>query len=146
MCIPPCSQAPRCASYRRVKCTLYSTNFLKKLCGVQLCIPPRSQVPWCASYRGVKLCGVHTFESKWKSLVAYKGTIGRIPFRGKLFLVFILSCKKRFEEKMFELLRLKFWLCGVMHIPELNFSNFVIKYHGEIKTEFENILACLSGA
>ena len=36
---------------------------------------------------------------------------------------------------MFELLRLK-----------SIFSNFVIEYLGEIETEFENILACLSGA
>ena len=33
-----------------------------------------------------------------------------------------------------------------MQTAESNFSNFVIKYLGEIKTEFENILACLSGA
>ena len=29
--------------------------------------------------------------------------------------------------------------------PALNFSNFVIKYLGEIETEFKNTLACLSG-
>ena len=33
-----------------------------------------------------------------------------------------------------------------MHTAELNFSNFVIEYLGKIKTEFENTLACLSGA
>ena len=33
-----------------------------------------------------------------------------------------------------------------MHTAESNFSNFVIKYPGKIETEFENILACLSGA
>ena len=33
-----------------------------------------------------------------------------------------------------------------MHIAESNFSNFVIEYLGEIETEFENTLACLSGA
>ena len=33
-----------------------------------------------------------------------------------------------------------------MHTAESNFSNFVIEYLGEIKTEFENTLACLSGA
>ena len=33
-----------------------------------------------------------------------------------------------------------------MHTVKLNFSNFVIKYLGEIKTEFENTLPCLSGA
>ena len=29
--------------------------------------------------------------------------------------------------------------------PALNFLNFVIKYLGEIETEFKNTLACLSG-
>ena len=33
-----------------------------------------------------------------------------------------------------------------MHIAELNFPNFVIKHLGEIEIEFDNILACLSGA
>ena len=33
-----------------------------------------------------------------------------------------------------------------MHTAESNFSYFVIEYLGEIETEFENILACLSGA
>ena len=33
-----------------------------------------------------------------------------------------------------------------MHTAESNFSNFVIEYLGEIVTEFENTLACLSGA
>ena len=32
-----------------------------------------------------------------------------------------------------------------MHTTDSNFSNFVIKYRGEIKTEFENTSACLSG-
>ena len=35
---------------------------------------------------------------------------------------------------------------GVMHTAESNFSNFVIEYLGEMETEFENTLACLSGA
>ena len=33
-----------------------------------------------------------------------------------------------------------------MHTAESNFSNFVIEYLSEIKTEFENILVCLLGA
>ena len=33
-----------------------------------------------------------------------------------------------------------------MHTAESNFSNFVIKYLAEIKTEFENTSAYLSGA
>ena len=33
-----------------------------------------------------------------------------------------------------------------MHTADSNFVNFVIKYLGEIETEFENTLACLSGA
>ena len=35
---------------------------------------------------------------------------------------------------------------GVMHTAESNFSNFVIEYLGKMETEFENTLACLSGA
>ena len=31
-------------------------------------------------------------------------------------------------------------------IAKTKISNFLIEYLGEIKTEFENILACLSGA
>ena len=34
----------------------------------------------------------------------------------------------------------------MIHTAESNFSNFVIEYLGEIETEFENTLACLSGA
>ena len=41
--------------------------------------------------------------------------------------------------------RLKYLLRGVMHTAESNFLNFVIEYLGKIETEFENILACLSG-
>ena len=33
-----------------------------------------------------------------------------------------------------------------MHTAESNFLNFVIEYLSEIETEFENTLACLSGA
>ena len=33
-----------------------------------------------------------------------------------------------------------------MHTTKSNFSNFVIEYFSEIKKEFENTLACLSGA
>ena len=32
------------------------------------------------------------------------------------------------------------------YTAESNFSNFVIEYLGEIETEFENTLPCLSGA
>ena len=90
-----------------------------------MCITPRSQ------NRNLR-----------ESLVAFKGTVRRIPFRGKLF----LSCKKRFEENFFELLRLKVLLRSVMHTVVSNFLNFVIDYLSEIETKFKNILACLSGA
>ena len=33
-----------------------------------------------------------------------------------------------------------------MHTAKSNFFNFVIEYLGEIETELENTLACLSGA
>ena len=35
---------------------------------------------------------------------------------------------------------------GVIHIAEAEFSKVMIEFLGEIKTQFENILACLSGA
>ena len=50
------------------------------------------------------------------------------------------------KEKLLYLLSLKFGLHGVVHTAESNFSNFVNEYLGEIETEFENTLACLSGA
>ena len=102
------------ASHRRVKLRGVLPNAESSSA---LCITLRSQAPRCASYQGVKLHGVmHTVESTctqqsqnqnlWESLVAFKGTIRRIPFWGKLF------CKKRFEETIFELPRLKiFELC-----------------------------------
>ena len=93
VCIPLRSQAPRYASYRGVK-----------LCGVlpttesssAVCRTLRIQAQQCASYREVKLRSVHhTGKSNstprsqnrnlWESLVAFKGTIRRIYFRGKLF-------------------------------------------------------------
>ena len=69
------------------------------------------------NFCAVKLCGMHhTAESNctpriqnWnlcESLVAFKGTIRRNPVRGHL------SWKKTFEEKIFDLLSLKFWLSG----------------------------------
>ena len=42
-------------------------------------------------------------------------------------------------------LSLKFWL-AVSHTPKSECSNFMIEYLGEIETEFDNILACLSVA
>ena len=53
--------------------------------------------------------------------------------------------KEKIWRNFFDLLRLKFWLRGVLHTVESNFSIFVIEYLGEIETEFENTLACLSG-
>ena len=44
------------------------------------------------------------------------------------------------------MLRLKFLLLGVLHMVKSIFFLFVIYYLGEIETEFENTLACLSGA
>ena len=38
----------------------------------------------------------------------------------------------------------KIWLRSVMHTTESIFSNFVMEYFGEIETEFEHTLACLS--
>ena len=80
MCIPPPRQAPRCASQRRVK--------------LRNVLSPRSQAPRCALHRRVKLRSVHhtaysnsTPRSQnqyfCESLVAFKGTIRRNPFRGK---------------------------------------------------------------
>ena len=89
------SLTPRSATHRGVNCT----KILKKLRGVQhtaVCNTPRSQAPRSATHRRVKLRGLqHTAESKctprsqnrnlWESLVAFKGTIRKNPFRGKLF-------------------------------------------------------------
>ena len=58
--------------------------------------------------------------------------------------------KEKISRNFLDKLSLKFWLRGVMHTSEYtaesNFSNFVIEYLGEIETEFENTLLCLSGA
>ena len=80
VCIPLRYQAPRCASYRGVKLrgVLHTGESSSAVC-----CTPGSQALRCASHRGVKL---HTVESKSKfleSLVAFKGTIRRIPFRGE---------------------------------------------------------------
>ena len=91
--IIPRSQTWRCAAHHG-----------DKLCGVHptaesdsaVCIIPWSQALRFATHRGVKLRGLqHTLESKctprsqnrnlWESLVAFKGTIRKNPFRGKLF-------------------------------------------------------------
>ena len=56
------------------------------------------------------------------------------------------TTKEKILRKKFDLLSLKFWLSVVMHTTESNFLNFVIEYIGEIKTEFENTLPCLSEA
>ena len=77
-----------------------------------------------------------------ESLVAFKGTIRRNPFRGE----HIYHERKKMEEHIFDLLSPNFWLRCVMHTAMSNFPNFVIVYLGEIDTELENTLACLSGA
>ena len=84
VCIPPRSQAPWCASYRRVRnlpsvfldlkfsivislwCLKILLWKLHCISHSAMCIIPQSQAPWCASHRGVKwpkflqkLCGVH---------------------------------------------------------------------------------------
>ena len=87
MCIPLQSQAPRCASYRGVK---LSGVFPTAESSSGVCITPWSQT----AHRGVKL---HTGESNlWESLVALKGTIRRIPFKGKLFYHLRKDMKKFF--------------------------------------------------
>ena len=104
VCIPPWSQALRCASHRGVKVT----KFLKKLCGVHptmesdsaVCFPLQSQTPRCASHSGVKLRGVlpttksssavcitprSQNQNLYESLGAFRGTIRRNPFRSEQF-------------------------------------------------------------
>ena len=54
--------------------------------------------------------------------------------------------EKIWKKKKSYLLSLKFWLRGVMHTVDPNFSNFVIEYLNEIEKELENTLACFSGA
>ena len=117
-----------------------------------VCIPPRSQAPRYASPRRVTLHGVHpTAElnctprsqkrNLWESLVAFKGTIGRIPFRGKLFYHVRKDWKKKIWIAKTKILTPR---CDSHHRVE--FFELVIEYLGEIENEFENILACLSGA
>ena len=148
MCIPPWSQTPRCASHRVVSDQNLSKNSA-------VCIPLLSQARQCASqplqsqswrclsHCGVKLCSVHhTAESNCSpqsqnrnlcfSLVAFKGTIRRNPFRGE-HIQYCKSWKKRIEEFFKNLVSLKFWLHRVIHTTELNFSNLVIEYLGESK-------------
>ena len=138
------------------------TKFLKKNprcashCGVRLrgvlptaesdsavCITPLSQAPRCASYHGVKLRRVHhTAESKctllsqnrnlYESLGAVKRTIRRNPFRGEQF----YHVRKDLKKKKILFAKTKIFTLRVMHTAESNFSNFVIKYLGEIETEF----------
>ena len=43
------------------------------------------------------------------------------------------------------MLSLKFWLRGAMHTAESKFSNFVIKYLGEVETKFENTSLFIRG-
>ena len=127
------------------------SKFVKKLGGVHpttesssaMCFPLQSQSWRCLSHFGVKLCYVHhTAESNCSpqsqnrnlcfSLVAFKGTIRRNPFRGE-HIQYCKSWKKRIEEFFKNLVSLKFWLHRVIHTTELNFSNLVIEYLGESK-------------
>ena len=126
VCISPRSQAPQCASSRGVKWP----KFFKKLHGVH-----HTLTPWCDAHCGVR---IKIFESLWLLL---KGQWGEIFFGVNTSII-----KEKILRKFCYLLSLKFWLQGVMHTAESNFWNFVIEYLGEIKTEFENTLACLSGA
>ena len=128
-------------------------------------LTPQSQTPQCASHRGAKLCGEHhTWESSSAVCIPLQSQTAHRRVRIEIFeslWLFLkgqagevllgvntsIMKKKRFEEKKFDLLSLKFWLRGVMHTAESNFSNLVIEYLVEIETEFENTstLACLSG-
>ena len=110
---------PRCASHHGVK--LRGVHHTAESSSA-VCFPPRSQAPRCASHCGVK---IKIFGSLWLLL---KGQSGEFLFRGKLFY------HVRKDLKNF------FLICRV------EFSNFVIKYLGEIETKFENTLAFLSGA
>ena len=126
VCIPP--QSLQCASYH----TAESSS--------AVCILPRSQAPLCASHHGVKL---HKAESTSKSLSLWlllKGQSGEI-----LLGMNISIMKEKIWRNLFDFLSLKFWPM-VSCTVESNFSNFVIKFLGEIETEFENTLACLLGA
>ena len=102
---------------------------------------PRSQSLGCASHRWVKLhsahCGfrIQNFDCLWLLLKGQSAS-------GEVLLgVKHLSWNKKFEVWNVDLLSLKFWLHGVtMHTAESEFLNFfLIKYHGEIETKFENI-------
>ena len=99
------------------------SNF-KKLWGVHhpmesdsaVCIIPQSQALPCASHRGVNRTLRSENLNLWESLHAFKGTIRRNPIRGELF-----YHERKDLKKKFDLLNLKFWLCGVMHTPGVEF-------------------------
>ena len=84
---------------------------------ILVCITPGSQVPKCASSCWVGLHGVHhtaesnfTLQSQnrnlWESLVAFKGTTRRNPFRGEN----IYHERRDLGKKIFDLLSLRFGL------------------------------------
>ena len=74
---------------------------------------------------------------RW-SLVAFKGTIRKNPFRGEHY-----HEKRDLKYKKYQqFLTLR---CHAHRgLAESNFSNFVFEYLGEIETEFANTLSCLS--
>ena len=131
----------------------YASHQGVKLCGVHHTVSQTQRLRY-ASQQGVKLCGVHHIASRTAHYgVKKKSLLVSDCFQtdneemvGDGWLWTQITWKKRFEVKCFDLLSLKFWLCNVMHIAELNFPNFVIKHLGKIEIEFDNILACLSGA
>ena len=151
VCIPPWSQTLRCASHRVVSDQNLSKNSA-------VCIPLLSQARQCASqplqsqswrclsHCGVKLCYVHhTAESNCSpqsqnrnlcfSLVAFKGTIRRNPFRGE-HIQYCKSWKKRIEEFFKNLVSLKFWLYRVIHTTESNFFELSDRISRRIETKF----------
>ena len=107
-------------------------------------IPPLSQAPRCVSHGGVKVPTAESNCTLWnqnrnfcESLVAFKATIRRNPFRGEHI---FHERKDLKEKKIFAKPKILTLQChehlGVMYSAESNFSNFVIEYLGEIETEF----------
>ena len=95
-----------------------------------VCIPPWSQAPQCASHRGVKwpkflekLCGVRIEMFKSLCLI-WKWQSGEILLGVNTSTV---SWKKKFEDKFFDLLSLKFLLTPRSRIFQTLRSNISLK-------------------
>ena len=126
MCIILQSQAPPSSQSSSAVCITLQSQVIKS----------SQQTQWCATVHltveteSAKGCTPRSQNRNLcESLAAFKGTIGEILPEGEQIY---------HEEKI--------WRKTIWFAKSKIFSNVVIEYLGEIETEFENILACLSRA